>query len=415
MAVIFIVLMALGLLLVSMMMNLGQVSKTKTMTANAADAGALAGASMVASGENEVALISQGMALNAIITRFIFLIPWCWDICYKAVLYYAAFVLANRDLADAADTAMKGAWTSAHASALFTAIQNSEIDARGDDLQQIQNYLKTLQEQFQSSNTVPSHVELPEWHHTGADGVPRRRQLIIDTEFAPQPTFKTGGWGPDPWCWSNCWADWGIIRIDNTGQCTSETSCCLCICLQLTWFRICPGCVWPCFPGWGWESSDSKDPKDKVDNAKSSQPTANDGTQQPASQIVSQVIKTAGKAWGALAGIIEPPDFPPTDCKDKWCIPIYLPLSAIDLRTCPGGDMDNEQGEVRVRVTLEQDQEGSQLGFWRMRYPAKTISSAIAVYGGVGIPDSCFGWASPDASAHLKSPEEGGVVDPWNN
>ena len=60
-AVLFVVLIALVLLLAAWTMNLGEVARLKTSTANAADAAAIAAASWVASGENEVSKIAEAM------------------------------------------------------------------------------------------------------------------------------------------------------------------------------------------------------------------------------------------------------------------------------------------------------------------------------------------------------------------
>ncbi len=60
-AVGFLVLMGFVLVLVTMTINLGQMAQVRTETSNAADAGALAGASWVASGQNEAAMVAQKM------------------------------------------------------------------------------------------------------------------------------------------------------------------------------------------------------------------------------------------------------------------------------------------------------------------------------------------------------------------
>src|SRR3989338_2579498 len=76
-AVAFFVVIALILLLAAMTMNLGEVARLRTTTANAADAGSLAGASWVASGENEAAIIAEAMWINDLLVQAIFLIPFC--------------------------------------------------------------------------------------------------------------------------------------------------------------------------------------------------------------------------------------------------------------------------------------------------------------------------------------------------
>ena len=133
-AVGFIVLMALLVVLTSFTMNLGEVARIKTATSNSADSGALAGASWVASGENEAAKIAEAMWINVLIAQAIFLIPFCLNVCWAIVVIFAVLVLINYVyLRTVANMVLQGAWDNAHIVALFTAIRNAWIDdTRGD-------------------------------------------------------------------------------------------------------------------------------------------------------------------------------------------------------------------------------------------------------------------------------------------
>ncbi len=76
-AVSFLVLMGFLLLLVRLTVNLGQMSQVRVETANAADAGALAGASWIASGQNEAAWVARKMWDAMWMTKALYLVPLC--------------------------------------------------------------------------------------------------------------------------------------------------------------------------------------------------------------------------------------------------------------------------------------------------------------------------------------------------
>src|SRR3989338_6952181 len=76
-AVGFLVIAAFTLLLVRMTINLGQMAQVRTETSNAADAGALAAASWLASGQNEAALVAGRMLDLVGMVQAIYIVPFC--------------------------------------------------------------------------------------------------------------------------------------------------------------------------------------------------------------------------------------------------------------------------------------------------------------------------------------------------
>jgi len=408
-AVVFIVLMVVVLVLASMTMNLGQVARQKTGVSNAADAGALAGASWVASGTNEVALISRGMSINVWITQLLYVIPFCWEECPRVAAFFAALAIANSYLAEAAEDVLHGSWDNAHAAALFTAIQNAPIDATGDDANTIQERIQEIQDQFEEDQTVPNPVDF-RWMKRGADGVEREKHLRIDVDFLdPDPEFETGGYSVTGYCLSFCFSDYLPVVVDTCSHrpCEipkSSTGVCFCIAIrvQIAFVEVCIGPIfWPCLPGVGFV--DAKEPEENADSAQTSQPTASTGGQPQAPQagLLDYALDAFGKAWSSSVGAVAPPNILNPDsygvCEDNWCIPIFIPFGLIPV--CPEG-IDDRNGQVRVTVTLEQDAEGSRLPFWRMRAPAQLISQATARYRGAQ-PAGCWGWSQPDGFAEM--------------
>src|SRR3989338_7009872 len=73
----FVIVMVAGLVFVMAILNLGQMAQVRVETSNAADAGALAGASWIASGENEAALISGRMLDLLAMVQAIYIVPFC--------------------------------------------------------------------------------------------------------------------------------------------------------------------------------------------------------------------------------------------------------------------------------------------------------------------------------------------------
>ena len=194
-AVMFIVLIGLILVLAASTMNLGEAAKLKTSTANAADGGALAAASWVASGENEASVISEALWINYIVLTVIFLLPFCWSYCFwLPLLVWLVYMLLQQQLLDAANDTMSEAWKIAHSAAVITATQNATID---DPTGVVNAKLQTL-----SGGEIPENPFTLSWTRTGADGVARNSSLTIDLAMDPKPKLTLTLWSPFPACWS---------------------------------------------------------------------------------------------------------------------------------------------------------------------------------------------------------------------
>lgn len=284
MAVMFAVFIALIITLAAMTMNLGEVAKLKTTTANAADAGSLAAASWVASGENEAGLIAQGMWVNWLITMLVFLLPFCWP-CITGFLIAASYAMTQAALHDAADTAMERAWQNGQSAAVLTAIQNATID---DPSGAVRAQIKALTGQ----RPIPTPAVL-NWQRQGADGVMRNSSLTIEVAMSAVPTLDTSMWGPNMICWSPCiWK-----------------------------------CCWPTF-GWGGTSGG-----------------AVQGMEAETVLTGNLSLTSGGGGWwsGLVGGVMKAlPGF----C--KTCFPIIIPLGAIGFGPPDGIDNGNGVVTVRV-------------------------------------------------------------------
>src|SRR3989338_5125636 len=194
MAVMFLVVIALIFLLAAMTMNLGEVARLRTSTANAADAGALAAAYWIASSENETAQIAKEMWRNVIITQAIMVVPFCMLVCPIAMAIWGLLALTNGALASLANTIMHSAWDNAHAAAVFTAIQNATIDDPTGTVQTgvkepfdpNDTTIKMLSDQFEATRTLPNPVRFT-WDRKGAGGALEPSWLEIDASFTHPP------------------------------------------------------------------------------------------------------------------------------------------------------------------------------------------------------------------------------------
>ncbi len=426
-AVAFIVFMALLLMLASMTMNLGQAAQLKTETANAADSGALAGASWVASGTNEMVFVARGMSINAMITELIFAIPFCLESCPRALSIWAALVMANNYLLSTANKLSHGAWDTAHAAALMTAISNAPVDAQGDDRLRISREIDDINEKFRDTQTVVGATTdgrhtvtgteqdfryQTSWQRIGADGRSRTSTLQVDVAFLnSRPDLSLGGtFGPIPKCWSNCFG-FAITSGGGEAACNEAVKriCCLCICIIIQpYVYICPGCVWPCYPSWGWDNDSGNDAPSAQKSSQSSTPTAADGSTASASSPffdgLTSGLQVAKKAWINSVGKITPPSHFPSLCNDESRLTCLLfPGPTLPADTICPGNIDNSVGKVRVRVTLQRKapwEPDPKLPFWQVRYPAQILSEATAKYGGASV-GGCFDWHSPNGFAEL--------------
>ncbi len=339
MAVMFLVFIALILAMAAMTMNLGEVAKLKTTTANAADAGALAAASWVASGENEAGLIAQGIWLNWLITFLIFLLPFCIWACLTGVLIALRYALVQMALRKAADLVMKTAWENGQYAAVLTAIQNATVD---DPSGAVHAQIKALTGQ----RPIPTPVTLT-WKRRGADGVMRNSSLTIDVAMSARPSLKTSFWGPVLICWFP---------------------------------GVCPWCCWGPVPGWGGGGG----------NESAGEMYGEDPFMLDAS---GYTVPAVPGFWSGLAGVFK---LMTIGSCGLVCFPIIIPLGAFGLG--PPGGINNGNGVVTVTVTHRR-QGGSNLRFWTMRDPGPIVSQARARHTEA---DTSFGiGGDPGAHAEL--------------
>lgn len=378
-AVAFLVFIALILLLAASTMNLGEVARLKTSTANAADGGAIAGASWVASGENEAAQIAKAMWLNHLITQAVFLIPFCPEItvcpfpipcCIKPLLMIASLWLMNSMLQHAANDAMQAAYEMGKAAALFTAIQNATID---DPTGAVQAKIRTLSQTKPAD--LPSTVHF-DWVRKGANQFDEPSSLDIEVAFStPQaPEMTMGGWSPVYSCWSGCAVFLPICKAEGCALCFwGQPGCCVCLCLFIhlpapPWLIvICPGCIFPCWPGPGWLAW-------KETTYISS----------------SDYLRSIGQGVSTTTELMKYPAL--GSC--KTCLLIF-PISLPFVETSPD-TLENSEGDITV--TVRQHREGgSDLRFWTMKYPDEIRSDSTAHYyeADVGL------WPDPKAFAQL--------------
>lgn len=340
MAIAFIVLMALMLVLTPVTMNLGEVARLKTATANSADAGALAGASWVASVTNELALIAQGQLINWWIVQVIFIFPFCIQMIWFAFLMIAVLFIANYLVLKllAADPVAHAGWDNAHGAALFTAIQNALID---DPTGEVQQQIDQLTDDFEETRVLPPMPVRLEWVRKGNKSFPEPSWVEFTVTFTgEQPELEMGGWTPVFWGWI-------------------------------------PGCIlFCCFPAFGWSSGSG------------SNPPASEGT-----YAVQSAPGPLGALWQTFVRIIPIPR--PGSCGYLTCLPFFFSVPGIPIMP---EEIDNDEGDVIVTVTQHR-QGGSPLRFWKMSYPDQFVSSATAHYEGA---DVCGPFsACDDAEAEL--------------
>ncbi|PIQ84260.1 MAG: hypothetical protein COV75_03095 [Candidatus Omnitrophica bacterium CG11_big_fil_rev_8_21_14_0_20_63_9] len=352
MAVVFVILMALLLLLTPMTMNLGEITKIKTATANAADAGALAGASWVASGENEIAFIAMGMWNSIFLVQAIAILPFCTWACLFIPILFLILIYVNYQTLykEAAIHIMEAAWESAQGSAFFTTIQNLPIDDTSGD---VNEQLEEWAEQFQESKTLPSMPAVLEWTRQGAMGADgntdQTNRVEVTVAFEdPAPELEMGTWFILFFCWSPP-IDTGYVNCD-----------------------------WEA-PAWTLgEDTGGED---------------NSGSLGTKTEGAGGAQSFFGAAWGLILGWVSAalPSF-------GWCntcFPIPVPLFFNELAPA---QIKNGSGHVRVTVKMERES-GGQLKFWTMKYPAQGIRSESRVrYSGANVgvyPD-------PDADANIQ-------------
>lgn len=92
----FVVMMGLVLIFVGMTVNLGQMAQVRAAVSNSADAGALAGASWLASGQNEAAMIAGKMWNSLAMAQALFLVPFCPGRGFQAQLLWTRIFMNNQ-------------------------------------------------------------------------------------------------------------------------------------------------------------------------------------------------------------------------------------------------------------------------------------------------------------------------------
>lgn len=132
------------ILLIAIMatVNLGKISLTRTATSNAADAGALAGASTMANGLNAIGDISDGMLADYIATQAI--LASCRVNCGKVMIIYAAHLASQLALYAYTRKIASDTLEQAESSAKQLAFSNAGID-EGKTRQGNETYEEWLQ------------------------------------------------------------------------------------------------------------------------------------------------------------------------------------------------------------------------------------------------------------------------------
>lgn len=192
-AVSFIVIVALILLLSSFLMNLGEVGRLKTAASNAADAGALAAASWVVSGENALAAIAKAQWIIYLIVQVLFFFPWCTEMLGTAGALFLSLVSTNFGnlYKQTAEPLLDDTWDAAKKAALFTALANAAID---DPSETVSHDIKTL---FESGSPLSDTISKTfHWTRRGANGQARDSSVTVNVHMKNQPTYEMSKWGP---------------------------------------------------------------------------------------------------------------------------------------------------------------------------------------------------------------------------
>jgi hypothetical protein len=365
MAVLFIVLIALIILMGAMTMNLGEVARLKTSTANAADAGALAGASWVASGTNEAAYIARGLWINVYLVQLILLSGpfWCiWLCVYPVFIVLLLWAVAEIFTAIAEDV-MEMAFENAKGATLFSTIQNLAIDDNSDV---VRDQLKLLAKSYEDTEHVPTSLTLGPWMRRGADGVDRPSRIEVNFSFSKMsaPSMEMRNFSP-------FWI-------------------CLSPPITIGWFN----CSYPLYAyisvnGMG-------DDAEAPDNATMK---TSDGGGGGGGSFLDKLglgwMSGYIPNWTSLLSVIA--NFPyPEHGTCQTCFPfiIILPVPVIPQT------IDDGEGDITVSVRQFRSG-GSQMRFWQMLYPAAGIlSQATAHYNPANVGG---GWGKPTGRANLKT------------
>ena len=331
-AVGFIAVMALIVVLTSATMNIGELARLKTATANSADAGALAGASWIASGTNDLAIIAQLMLINYWVLQAIFFVPFCLQLIWMPPMLLLTLMVTNVGLNElTAVPRMQAAWDRGKGSALLTAIANARID---DDSGLVAEEIRKLVEGVSEGNDeVPGNVRF-QWTRRGAED--EASWVSFDVRYPPDASM------PKIVMESGNLTFWG-------------------------WIPSCLGIF--CWQAFGWNVPGTKrDPPPK-----------------PVDPMGGQ--DTPGKNGSVYVGWVKPVFSVRAPSSIGWCgyttfLPFIIRAKWFRIPVRPKVIL-NSAGEVGVTVTQHRD--AILLPRWRMRYPEQIVSSAAAEYKGARV------------------------------
>jgi hypothetical protein len=122
----FIVLMAFSLVLLLNVLQVGQVSVTRVTASNAVDGGALAGASWMASGQNEAAWVARKMWDSALMIEALYLVPFAPGPARQA---YAEELWTSLLLHPAGGSCSQGAYSGCGPNGYFREVTNGVMEA----------------------------------------------------------------------------------------------------------------------------------------------------------------------------------------------------------------------------------------------------------------------------------------------
>jgi len=377
------------LILASMMMNVGEVATLRTSTANAADAAALAGASWVASGENEMTDMADAMVDNAYLIQRIYATPFCPNITLEQIAtFYWAAQAANQSLAAFANgTIIEQAWQQGRAYAYFTALSQATID---DPTGQAQQHIQDQAEAFSASAQLPASQSLA-WNRGGAGGAGTEAStLTVNVTFPSQrPKLRLQNWTPLAKQWQGPQGDYSGTRVGWTVVTGTENW----TLVSTEYSRLStvgPGTV-KAFEGypyerkaWGTLRFDWTDifpdgvlggPKNiGIDALPIPNPSPTDPQTCPVKCVPESVLQCHD----------------PNGASEQCCFPTPVPINYSEkfgsAQAIPVMDanQDHANGEVSVEV-VHARQGGTQLAFWTMRYPAPIRSTARARYEGASV------------------------------
>jgi len=399
-AVVFVVLLGAMLIMASMMMNAGEIAAMRTSTSNAADAGALTGASWVASGENEMMDIGDTMLDNVFLIQRIYATPFCPspNITTEQIrTFYEVMLTANKLLASIANqTIMEQAWRQALAYAYFTALSHTIID---DPSGGVEGLIQQEAEAFNTAQTLPDAINAPafySWDRGGAGGATTGHSTLAVhvTSLGPMPQLSLQEWRPFAKQWQSPQGDFTGNRVGWTAV-TGPSLIGGDSLVHAEYEKLRkagPGNVRQ-FEGppyerklWGRLHFDTTD--------------IFDGPPAPGSADNVGVDALPIPKAGFCDVLCVPRDLlPASSCPDnskpgdgQCCFPgeVSVTSSWGDLKVIPVLEPARANGNVSVEV-IHSREGGTPLAFWTTQYPAGISSKATARYEGAGLTSTGAG------------------------